>query len=86
MRDDNAKLRASGGGGGGPTSIDIERRVADLTTRNAVVEEELKNYKLYLKQNIGRYQKELKGLKGERDFWKTKAVSSGVAPESFTHA
>ena len=58
--------------------MESERRIAELKTKNAVNEEELKNYKEYLKQNIGRYQKEIKALKSEREFWKNKAIEKGV--------
>lgn len=49
------------------------RQYADLLTRATVAEEELENYKTYLKESLARSQREIKKLKEERDMWKQRA-------------
>ncbi|GBG23894.1 Coiled-coil domain-containing protein 78 [Hondaea fermentalgiana] len=53
------------------------RQHADLLTRATVAEEELANYKNYIKDALARSQKEIKKLKEERDMWRQRAQASG---------
>ena len=88
LKDENASLKEKVAKG--PMAMpefanagEAEKRAAELMTRNAVVEEELKNYQKYMKTNMVRYQKEIAGLKKECSFWKKKAVEAGVPPNAY---
>ena len=50
-------------------------------TRNAVIEEELKNYQAYMKNAQMKFTKTVKKLKTHLSFWKKKAVAAGVSPD-----
>jgi coiled-coil domain-containing protein 78 len=66
----------------GKYSDDPNKRAAELMTRNAVVEEELKNYQSYMKSAQQKFTKTVKKLKTHLSFWKNKAVQAGVDPNS----
>ncbi len=42
------------------------------------LEEELSNYKEYMKSNMGKYQQEISKLKEQVDRWKKEAISRGA--------
>jgi chromosome segregation ATPase len=66
----------------GKYSEDPNKRAAELMTRNAVIEEELKNYQAYMKSAQLKFTKTVKKLKHHLSFWKKKAVQAGVDPDS----
>ena len=65
----------------GKYSDDPNKRAAELMTRNAVIEEELKNYQAYMKNAQMKFTKTVKKLKTHLSFWKKKAVAAGVSPD-----
>mgnify|MGYP005699565635 CR=1 FL=1 len=66
--------------GKGNTASQIAEIIGGMT-RNAVIEEELKNYQAYMKNAQMKFTKTVKKLKTHLSFWKKKAVAAGVSPD-----
>ena len=63
---------------------EAEKRAAELMTRNAIVEEELKSYQEYMKTTLQRHRKEVEEIKKEMRFWRDKAAEKGVSKSAYS--
>ena len=81
LREENARLRSAAQYSSSGAAVDeqTEHKLAGMLTRNTVLEEELKNYKTYMKVHFDK----LKNVKTERDFWKNKAIELGCPANAY---